>query len=265
MGAVIGGISDTLDIEVAKFDQVRLPEPLYINSVPKGGTHLIRNIVRMFVPVEQHYRREFIQIPNLQAHIQAFSKTAPMMSCGHMLFADDSVRALAPVRHVVLIRDPYDWVLARARFFLSDEFQQANLAHLKTGQTPALELLNLMIFGIHQKTPSLLDIYLNNAVAWMGTSAVVVRYEDIMAAIADLDSAASERFFRTLIEDCGITRFPDDWRERVRIGSDPKQSRTARINLNLSPAVTVPTRLPETQRKLVEALAPGLRSLLGYA
>lgn len=263
--AIIGGKPDVLDLEVAKFDQIPLKEPLFLNSIPKGGTHLIRNIMRMFVPVSQHYSDDFLQLPNLPLHGRALQANQPMLSCGHLLFADDTVKAVAKVRHIVLVRDPFDWILARARFYLSDEFQQPSLAHLKTGQIPALDLLNMMIFGIYRKAPSMLDIYSNNAVSWMGTGAAMVRYEDIVQAVADIESKVSERFFAQLLDDCGIETMPDDWRARVIAGADRKQSRTARENLNLAPAVVLPDRLPETQRKLVEFAAPGLRSLLGYA
>ena len=45
--------ADTLDEENLRFAQAPLKEPLFLNSVPKSGSHLLRNIVRMFVPLEQ--------------------------------------------------------------------------------------------------------------------------------------------------------------------------------------------------------------------
>ena len=44
---------------------------------------------------------------------------------------DSTAVAVGKVRQIVLVRDPYDWVLARARFFVSDEFQGFEL--LKEG------------------------------------------------------------------------------------------------------------------------------------
>jgi hypothetical protein len=264
MTAFIRGMKDTLDQRAGEFAQAPLRETLFLNSIPKGGTHLIRNIMRMFVPPEQHYHHEFIQIPNLQIHARAFGHTPPYLSCGHLLFSDMSVRALGAARHIVLVRDPYDWVLARARFHISDEFQQANLAHLKTGEVPVEELLNMMILGIHQKAPSLLDIYMHNAAAWVGTRAVILRYEDLAEAVGDLSSRRSETRILKLLADCGIDPVPADWRARVEAGADRRQSRTARENLKLAPGVVLPDQLPEAQRRLVEFSAPGLRALFGY-
>ena len=43
---------DTLDEENLKFEQQPLGHSLFLNSVPKCGSHLLRNVVRMFVPVK---------------------------------------------------------------------------------------------------------------------------------------------------------------------------------------------------------------------
>jgi hypothetical protein len=264
VAAFIKGRRDNLDARSRQFDQARLREPVFLNSVPKGGTHLIRNVLRMFVSPEQHYHHEFIQIPNLRVHARAFAPEAPSFSCGHLLFSEEAVMALGAARHILLVRDPYDWVLARARFHISDEFQQANLAHLKTGAVGMSQLLNMMILGIHQKVPALLDVYLHNAVGWIGVDGVtVVRYEDAREAVNDLQSTRSEAFFMRLLDACGIDP-PADWLERVRVGADRAQSRTARENLTLAAGLAVPESLPEAQRRLVDFSAPGLRALLGY-
>ncbi|MGZ9099512.1 MAG: hypothetical protein ACXW3O_07400 [Brevundimonas sp.] len=262
--AVIKGLKDTLNDQVARFEQAPLKQPLLVNSIPKGGTHLLRNILRMFVPVEQHHDRDFVQIPNMHLHLDAFNPHAPMLSCGHLLFSDQSLANIRHARHILLVRDPHDWVLARARFFVSEEFEQENIAHLKSGLFSAEAILNMMIFGIHQKSPALIDIYTHNAAAWLGTGVHLVRYEDAMRAVNDIDSPESDAFFADLLAAAAIDR-PDDWRERVTIGADRKQSRTARENLKLPDGLVFPTVLPETQRRLVEFHAPGLRALLGYA
>jgi hypothetical protein len=261
---IIGGIKDTLDARIAEFAQTPLRQSVFVNAVPKGGTHLLRNILRMFAPVEQHYHHEFIQLPILRQHAHALTSDPPYLSVGHLLFSDEAAYAVRNARHIVLTRDPYDWVLARARFYLSDEFNQPNLAHLKTGATPIADIINMMIFGCYQKIPSLMDIYANNVVSWMGTAAVLVRYEDVVAAVDDLASPATEVFFMQLFADCGIDPSAD-WRQRIEIGADRRQSRTARENLKLPTSLTVPDELSAVHKKLVDFHAPGLRNVLGYA
>ena len=253
---------DTLNELNKNFEQTPLEQPVFLNSVPKCGTHLFRNIVRMFVPVDQQYHTTFIQIPVLKQHLRAFSKATPKLSWGHLLFSDDSAIALKGVRHTVLVRDPYTWVLARARFFLSDTFQ-GSIDHIKGGNVSIEEVMNMMIFGIHGKAPHMEDIFVNNAVAWIGTQAKLLKMEDLLHAVINLDSDDSERYFATTLGYCGIRTLPDDWRERVRVGSDRKQSGTARENL-VGQAMDVPDELPDAQKRLVEYALPGLRALLGY-
>ncbi|HMO76015.1 MAG TPA: hypothetical protein PKD48_11810 [Sphingopyxis sp.] len=253
--------ADTLDAENRRFVQAPLRQGVFLNSVPKSGSHLLRNIVRMFVPVDQQYQADFIQWPNLQQHRHAFDPARPMLSWGHLFFADASAIETAPTRRILLYRDPYDWVIARARFFASEQFS-GNMDFLKTGALDIDELLTMMIFGLPGKAPSLNDIYELNAAAWLGARTHIVRYEDLVGHLADLDSDAADRFFADLLGACGIDR-PDDWRARVRIGSDRKQSATARENLTGMP-LDFPAVLGERHRALVDYQAPGLRALLGY-
>ena len=254
--------NDNLNERNREFEQRALIEPVFLNSVPKSGTHLIRNIMRMFVPVEQQYHKAFIQYPNLRDHQAAFARARPFLSWGHLLYSDDSAISLQRVHHLLLVRDPYDWVLARARFFLSDTFQ-GSLDHLKGGNVSVEDMLNMMIFGIPDKAPTLSEIYTHNAVSWLGTSAHIVKFEDLIQHVRALETDAAESFFAELFDTLGMAALPDDWRERVRIGSDREQSGTARENL-AGPTADVPEDLPEVQKRLVDFAAPGLRSVLGY-
>lgn len=253
---------DTLNQENVKFTQVRLSAPVFLNSVPKSGSHLLKNIVRMFVPVEQQYLEQAIQWPNLKQHLRAFDPRMNYMSWGHLLYSDMSVIELKGVRKIVLVRDPYNWVLARARFFLSDEFK-GNIDHVKGGALSIEELLNLMIFGVYQKAPPMSEVYTFNAVAWLGSGAAVLKYEDLVAHLRKFDTPEAEAYFKRLLDHCGIA-MPADWRERVRIGADRKFSGTARENLTGLP-FEIPDELPDVQKRLVDFAAPGLRAVLGYA
>jgi hypothetical protein len=263
--AIIKGIEDTLDEAVERFTQRPLRRPVLVNSIPKGGTHLLRNVLRMFVPVSQHHDRDFVQIPNMHLHLDAFDPHAPKLAAAHLLFSDQSLANIRFARHILLVRDPYDWVLARARFFVSEEFDQENIRHLKTpGLYSAEALMNMMIFGVHQKSPALIDIFTHNAAAWLGTGVHLVRYEDLARAVSTVEAPDSEAFFAALLAAADIDR-PDDWKDRVVTGADRKRSRTARENLKLPEGLVFPDVLPDAQKALVDFHAPGLRRLLGYA
>lgn len=252
---------DNLDERNLEFSHQPLTAPVFLNSVPKSGTHLMRNIMRMFVANEQQYHDTFIQIPIMHNHARAFDPAQPFLSWGHLLFSDESMFATRLTRHILLVRDPYTWVLARARFFISENFE-ASLDHLKSEAFSPESLLNMMIFGIHGKAPPMNDIYTFNATAWLGTGVHLYRYEDIVENLRDIDSKRARDYFGALLETCGIA-VPDDWKQRILIGSDKKQSGTARENLVVNNN-RLPSQLPEMQRRLVEVAVPGLRELLGY-
>ena len=253
---------DTLDDENRKFEQRPLRQPLFLNSVPKCGSHLLINILRMFVPVESQYQVDFIQHHFIQRHMAAFDTNRNMMSWGHLFFAERFKPLLENVRHIVLVRDPYDWALAMARFVLSNEFSAPGMEDIKDPQVPISTVLNFAIEGRRPQLAPLAVTFHFNAVLWINEGVRVVRYEDLIGAVRDLDSDKAEEYFSDLFEACGIER-PADWRERVRIGSDRKQSGTARENLT-GVAANIPAELPPEQKRLVDLAYPGLRAKLGY-
>ena len=253
---------DSLDEENRKFVQRPLDQPLFLNSVPKSGSHLLRNIVRMFVPVESQYQAEFIQHHFLHQHLAAFDPSKNRLSWGHLFYLEASKAALAGVRHIVLVRDPYQWVLARARFVVSNQFEVPGLEHLKRPDASVDAILDLMIEGTRPQLAPLAITFHYNAVAWLGSGAQLVRYEDLIGALDNLEGEEAENYFTALFDACGIA-MPDDWRERVRIGSDRRQSGTARENLT-GVAARIPPKLPDKQKQMVDRAAPGLRATLGY-
>jgi hypothetical protein len=254
--------ADTLNDENAKFAQTPLTKPVFLNSVPKSGSHLLRNILRMFVPLDQQYNADFIQWPTLQKHRRAFDPSQPMLSWGHLFMADASVIETAFCNRILLYRDPYDWVIARARFFVSEQFS-GNVDHLKSGEMELDELVTMMIFGLPGKAPSLKDSYELTAAAWLGARVYPVKYEDIVRNLENIASKEAEQFFAQLLSACEIEK-PSDWQERVKIGSDRKQSGTARENLT-GVSYDLPESLSLRHRALVDYHAPGLRALLGYS
>ena len=263
MPTVIKVRPDTLDADTVRFAPAALRQPLFLNSLQKSGSHLLRNILRMFVPVEQQYREQFIQWPNMAQHLAAFDPARNYMSFGHLFFTDGPAIELSHVRKIQLYRDPHDWVLARARFHLSDEFQ-GNLEHLKDDRLTVDDLLTLMIFGVRTLLPSLSDMYELNVVAWLASDVFRVRYEDLVRHVREVDTPETEAYFSALFNACGIDPVPANWRERVVTGADRRQSGTARENLS-GIRVELPETLPDKHKQMIEYVAPGLRQVLGYA
>lgn len=254
---------DTLDAETQKFAPGPIARPLFMTSLQKSGTHLLRNVLRMFVPIEQQYRRGYIQAQNLRQHGAAFSLEKPQFSVGHLAFSPAAAVQLKDVPKLLLYRDPYDWVLARARFFSSDQFED-EMPFLKQGTMAADDLLSLMIVGLPKKFPSLARAYETLILPWLTSGSVYsVRYEDLKSHCGDCGGKNAEDYFAGLFRAAGIER-PDDWRERIAAGADSTRSGTARQNLSGADA-NLPAELPSQHRRLVDYSAPGLRAYLGYA
>jgi isopenicillin N synthase-like dioxygenase len=125
------------------------------------------------------------------------------------------------------------------------------------------DVLNMMIFGIPDTAPAMYEIFTHNAVCWLGTHARVLQFEELLRHVKALETDAAEAFFAVLFEQLNMGELPDDWRERIRIGSDREQSTTARENLSRV-TVDVPNELPDIQKRMVDFAAPGLRAILGY-
>jgi hypothetical protein len=100
-------------------------------------------------------------------------------------------------------------------------------------------------------------------VSWLGTEVQVLKFEDLVQQVKSLDTDGAESFFAELLAGLGMEGLPDDWRERVKVGSDREQSGTARENL-AGGTGQIPDELPETQKRLVDYAAPGLRAILDY-
>lgn len=254
---------DTLNEESAKFEQVSLSRSVFLNSLPKSGSHLLRNILRMFVPIDQVYGPHFVQFPNLKQHVGAFGENKKHLISGHLLFSDHTAMLANRTNKILLVRDPYSWVLAQARFFVSD-IVSSNFDSIKSGALTIDDLIGLMIFGIYKKSPPMLQQYELYVVGWLAADSYVVRYEDLVENISSIETDAAESYFAELLDKCGIA-VPDDWKDRVIIGADRKQSATARENINLNePLFEFPQELSEKHKRMVDFAAPGLRKLLGY-
>ena len=90
-----------------------------------------------------------------------------------------------------------------------------------------------------------------------------MRYEDLVRHPKELDGRRGRSYFAAIFRACGIDQVPADWRERVRIGSDRKQSGTARENLT-GLITEVPDELSGRPQAAGRFAFPGVRQLLGY-
>ena len=70
--------ADNLDELNRNYAQTPLKGPVFLNSVPKCGTHLLRNIVRMFVPVDNSTKRP---TSSMRSWVSTWLPSTPRLPC----------------------------------------------------------------------------------------------------------------------------------------------------------------------------------------
>ena len=98
-----------------------------------------------------------------------------------------------------------------------------------------------------QSHPGVNQVFVHNAISWFGSQCKVVRYEELCKGVETIASRGS---------------VPEDWKDRVLTGADPKLSATFLQNLGLR--VERRTHLRDSERLLFSAVVPTLRGVLGY-
>jgi hypothetical protein len=252
-----------------------------LNSVPKCGTMLLRNILTMFIPWDAIYW-DFITHRRGRFH-GGDPRELPghhRFICGHMQYSTESAQALAGYQKILLIRDPRTQVLSYANFlFGTDRYEASALGrHLQDNNRTFDDAVTAVIDGwprggtlsIRHLWPSKRTVvhgsvdqaFRQIARKWEPEAHLVVRYEDLVAHVRDLETPEARRYFETLLK-CIDLELPDDWIDRVQAGADPAISSTASENVGIVPDRRK-SMTPEQERHL-ELRAPGLRAALGYA
>ena len=242
----------TLDEAHIRFTQASLSGSVLINSVPKCGTMLLRNILVMFVPWEQ------ISWPFITNDDLPEPPETPTCFTGHLKYSARSLKFARKTHHLVLVRHPHSQVLSYARFMWSRHWKDSSLGQFIREQEMTFdEVVRLTITG-WQAGNEIIDspkgFFIHNAIAWSG-QATIVKYEELRKAVSELD----EDYFRRLLDAAGLN-LTADWRERVTVASDPEYSSTASGKFSTDDR----KYLTNEERALFESVAPGICKALGY-
>lgn len=255
----------------SRFEHVPLKQPAILITVAKSGSHLLRNILCMFMPMRQQDYSHTDLAPIRENRII----TAPMFRWGHIAITPNAANVLQNSKKLLLVRDPYDWVLSMARF-ATTALLTGNLRDHKPHPHDDIyrdkgvtieELFSIIITGtdVRNQHPSLRSAYVPIAVGWKDLDVHMVKYEDACLHVKALregtDTDDTREYFRKLVNTFNID-LPDDWKERVLTGADKRLSMTARENLGSH--YDIPAVLPDRFKKLVDFTVPGLREYLGY-
>lgn len=260
---------DPFAIAHRNFSHRPLTASFILNTVPKCGTVLFRNVLAMFVdPYAIHWPFQFAE--DAERAWPPQNAPVPCFFTGHV---ERTVRAAAALRGlpmVVVVRDPVAYVLSHATFLYSEETRRGgnwDAVFTQEHRLPFADAVSLVIAGYRRpdgtEFVNVREAFIRYALAWAASGALLVRYEDMIEAVHDPDSPSSRAWLFRMLGHLGLTP-PDDWRQRLVVGSSRQFSATVRENQRHMQGITPQTLLTPAQDALLDTVAPGLRESLGY-
>jgi hypothetical protein len=211
-----------------------LPEGrVVLNSLPKSGTVLLRNVLLHFfgAAVSERATLEPKRIEKFETFDDLFPSEKMFLTAHFPLYPQSSAffRSMKDARMLLLIRNPLENSYSLARHLMRPGQQRLNRLSNYIGETGASveEVVYYCIRGYSMGGGAVEGVVTRymHYVAWVGLGAKLVRYEDLIRAGRDLKSEHSEAFFRE-IADFLQFRLPENWRDRVHEAFAPERSWT---------------------------------------
>jgi len=245
-----------------KFTHRPLNERVILNSVPKCGTMLLRNIVLMFTPWDEIH----FPWPSAETFGQfedVIRENKFKQFAGHIPHSPEASVFMRHFRHVLLIRDPIDQVLSYARFYHADHISEASdlSRYIRDHQLNFDEVVGLVIVGLHRYFTGVNEYFVKRAIAWFDSGCFIIKYEDLLHHVKNLHRPQAKTYFSRLLNHLNID-MPSDWRQRVAAGADRKISSTSPENV--AGAINERKELSPGNQALFLATAPTLHEALGY-
>jgi len=207
--------------------------PVILNSLPKSGTVLARNLLMGFYGSAatapqigfQHYS-------NGSTFLDLCAPDHRLLA-GHFPFnkkAKDFLHSTPlPLRMLILIRHPLDTCYSLARHIFRGANRNVVAQKLKETSADFDAVVEHCILGIREGNRQIHDVEsrLGFYLAWQQQHipTMLIRYEEMTAAIRHARNGEPAPFFDKLFDFCGITP-PDDWRDRIIAMSAPALSWT---------------------------------------
>jgi LPS sulfotransferase NodH len=211
------------------FEAVADALPVVLNSLPKSGTVLSRNILMGF------YGTKATRAATLGWRQYVKNKTFADLCepqhqflIGHFPYhpiSNQFIRSFPhPLRMIICIRHPLDNCYSLARHYFRPGMQSKAGKAIKEKGLTFEEMVTYCISGMNfggEQVQNVMRRY-TDFLIWRQPSfpTLVIKYEDLLAALRNPTGAEQATFFERLLGFCGIS-LPDDWEARIKAMASP--------------------------------------------
>ncbi|MGC1928409.1 MAG: sulfotransferase domain-containing protein [Candidatus Nitrosopolaris sp.] len=242
-------------------DNQKLANPIFVCSVPKAGTHLLRGIL------EQIVGQDLIMRPGRVITETDILSELPFKNkiyfC-HLQHSEELSNYISKFPKILLARDPRDYVVSQAHFFNVLKMDESSLERRFRELPNWTVKLSAAILGIEDgpsRLSSVAETFVNYYIKWLNLpNSFLVRFEDIVgSSVENYERVAKS--IRLIIEFIGFTvDYDEAFLDSVFMGSDPAKSQTFRSGKIGSWR----QEFNADHVKQFKLVAPGLVSGLGY-
>lgn len=218
-----GDVNRQLHDSITRWSPMALHFRWLVNSHPKSGTHLLRNILLHFARGAVHRAIVFFDTYNLALQ----TTSAPAIYIGHVPRVTFTANAESQgLGTVLLIRHPCAIALALARAFYDVNTTRADYVQMRE-ECSFEEIVRKVICGYECagfRSSPLATSLAEFTLEWLGETAFVVKFEELVVRLEGPDYRLVA-YLAPLLEGMFHT-VPIDAAERIRAGATPAISHT---------------------------------------
>ncbi|MDG5497432.1 hypothetical protein [Niveispirillum sp. BGYR6] len=217
-------IDDKFERSVLAFGPVNFANSVILNSVPKAGTHLLKNIIAHMIGLP--HSNNFLDVYNF-FDIWENSGENPVYYVGHLPFDLKIAKEIRNVKHLLLIRDPAQLIIAAAKAAFDPRIDRPDYRLIRSNFS-LREYVVMLARGYQIDGVSVapFDQFLKDFMGdWLCHDVAVVDFEAVIAMAKNPSSAKSQSSMEKI---AGVFGFdlPTDWADRIRSASNPGLSAT---------------------------------------
>jgi hypothetical protein len=206
----------------------------FMNSMPKSGTHLLKNMLKGLPYVNHDYRYEMyegypVQYPDHLAKLRELRSGE--FGAGHIYFSPGWANLLKQLnmKQLFMIRDPRDIVVSYAHFIV-EKYPQHELYHHLQQCKSWKERYLCFLHGIQSSNLSYpnIGIWLNRFTGWLdNSSTMTIRFEEFNCS-RQSRQAKLEEVIRYIWKDRGLPLPVSELVALMEEQADPAKSITFR-------------------------------------